>query len=76
VPPFVVISFEVAILFGALATLSGLLVLGWRGRGGRHFGGPAGAGGQLISVRAAGGDPDLAARTLLANGAAEVRDDP
>jgi hypothetical protein len=73
-PPFAVISFELAILVGALATLAALLA-------GGLYGGRAGAfppgvpfSADRIGVFAAGGDRRLAAEILRASGAGEVSD--
>jgi hypothetical protein len=72
VPPFVVISFELTILVGGVATVAALAVAGWRGRLGRRSGvapvRPSGG----IAVVVSGGDPVLAAQTLTVNGASEV----
>jgi hypothetical protein len=74
VPPFVVISFELAILVGALATLAALLAGGWSGGRARAF--PTGVpfSGERIGVFAAGGDRGLAVELLRACGAEEVSD--
>jgi hypothetical protein len=71
VPPFVVISFEVTILAGALATVTALLLSGWRGRA-RSAACPGAlrAGGVLVLVP--GGDGQVAAHLLSVNGAEEV----
>jgi hypothetical protein len=73
VPPFVVICFELTILAGALATVTALLVAGFRGRAraASALAGPP-EGGVVVIV--AGGDRALAARTLSGNGAHEVHD--
>jgi hypothetical protein len=76
IPPFVVISFELAILVGAIATLAALLAgCLWGGRP-RAF--PPGArfSGDRIGVFIAGADAPLAAEILRASGAEEVRDVP
>jgi hypothetical protein len=72
VPPFVVISFELTILVGALATVAALGVAAWRGRA---AGPPGAAPGRLaggIAVVVSGGDPRAAAQTLTLSGAADV----
>jgi len=73
-PPFAVISFELAILVGALATLAALLAGGLYGGRARAFppGVPFSA--DRIGVFAAGGDRRLAAEILRASGAGEVSD--
>jgi hypothetical protein len=73
-PPFVVISFELAILVGAIATLAALLAGGWYGGRPRRF--PSGArfSGDRIGVFIAGSDTGLAAEIVRAAGAEEVID--
>jgi hypothetical protein len=74
VPPFVVISFELAILVGALATLAALLAGGWHGGRPRAF--PRGArfSGDRIGVFVPGADAAVAGAVLRAAGAEEVVD--
>ena len=74
VPPFVVISFELAILVGALATLAALLAGGWHG--GRPGAFPRGArfSGDRIGVFVPGADAAGAGAVLRAAGAEEVVD--
>jgi hypothetical protein len=74
VPPFVVISFELAILVGAIATLAALLAGGWQG--GRPGAFPRGArfSGDRIGVFVPGTDAERAAALLRAAGAEEVVD--
>jgi len=74
VPPFVVISFELAILVGALATLAALLGGGWHGGRPRAF--PCGARftGDRIGVFVPGADAAGAGEVLRAAGAEEVVD--
>jgi hypothetical protein len=76
IPPFVVISFELAILVGAIATLTALLAGGWYGGRPRAF--PRGArfSGERIGVYIAGPDVRSAAEILRAAGAEEVIDVP
>jgi hypothetical protein len=72
-PPLVIIGFEVAVLFGALATLGSLAAGIRRGSGAEAF--PAGErfDGDRIGVAASGGDPGEAERLLRSGGAEEVR---
>ncbi len=74
VPPFVVISFELAILVGSLATLAALLAGGWQGGRARQF--PRGVrfSGERIGVFIPGADARVAGEILRAAGAEEVRD--
>jgi hypothetical protein len=76
VPPFVVISFELAILVGAIATLGALLAGGWHG--GRPGAFPRGVplGGDRIGVFIPGADAQRAGELLRAAGAEEVVDVP
>jgi hypothetical protein len=73
VPPFAIVTFEVAVLVGALANLAAFAALARRGR--RAAGFPAGAelASEGIGVLAAGASGDEAERILRAHGAAEVR---
>jgi molybdopterin-containing oxidoreductase family membrane subunit len=72
VPPFLIITFELAILVGSLANLTGLLLGGWRGGRAAIF--PTGAtfNGDRVGVYSAGQDLAVAARILRACGAEEV----
>ena len=74
VPPFVVISFELAILVGAIATLTALLAGGWHA--GRPQAFPRGTpfSGDRIGVFIAGADSRVAGEILRAAGAEEVTD--
>lgn len=72
VPPFVVISFELTILVGGLATVGALVLAGWRGRTAGRPGAVPGRPGGGIAVIVSGGDPQVASRTLSASGAREV----
>jgi len=74
VPPFVVISFELAILVGSIATLVALLAGGWHGGRPREF--PPGArfSGDRIGVFIPGADARVAGEILRAAGAEEVKD--
>jgi hypothetical protein len=74
VPPFVVISFELAILVGSVATLAGLLAGGWWGGRPRAFPRAARFSGDRIGVFIAGADARRAAEILRASGAEEVVD--
>jgi hypothetical protein len=76
VPPFVVISFELAILVGAIATLTALLAGGWHG--GRPQAFPRGArfSGDRIGVFIPDADALRAGEILRAAGAVEVVDVP
>jgi hypothetical protein len=71
-PPFVVISFELAILVGALATVAALLAGGWHGGRARSFPRGASFNGDRVGVFTAGGDAREAAEILRAAGAEEV----
>ncbi|HUL59990.1 MAG TPA: quinol:electron acceptor oxidoreductase subunit ActD [Anaeromyxobacteraceae bacterium] len=73
-PPFVVISFELAILAGAISTLGALVGAGaWGGRR-REFPRDPRFAVAGVGVYAAGGDPERAAEILRACGAVEVDD--
>jgi hypothetical protein len=74
IPPFVVISFELAILAGALATLAALLAGGWWGGRAQAF--PRGVGfcADRIGVYVGGRAGGTAAAILRGAGAEEVRD--
>jgi hypothetical protein len=74
VPPFVVISFELAILMGSIATLAALLAGGsWGGRP-RAFPRGAAFSGDRIGVFIGGADARVAGEILRAAGADEVSD--
>jgi hypothetical protein len=72
VPPFAIVSFEVAVLFAALATLAALVAGCLRGGAVRGLPPPEALAGDRIAVAAAG-DARLALRIVLASGAVEVR---
>jgi hypothetical protein len=72
VPPFVVISFELTILVGGLATVAALALEGWRGRGAEDRAVAAGLEPGAIVVVVSGGDRAVAAHTLSAYGARGV----
>jgi hypothetical protein len=74
IPPFIVISFELAILMGSIATLSALLAGGWHG--GRPQAFPPGArfSGERIGVFVGGRDGRIARDILHAAGGEEVTD--
>jgi hypothetical protein len=74
IPPFVVISFELAILFGAVATVAALLAGGWYGGRRRAF--PPGArfSGDRVGVFIGGPNATAAVEILRAAGAEEVID--
>jgi molybdopterin-containing oxidoreductase family membrane subunit len=74
IPPFVVISFELSILVGSIATLAALLAGGWYGGRPRAF--PPGArfSGDRVGVFVAGAGVSAAAEILRAAGAEEVVD--
>jgi hypothetical protein len=75
-PPFVVISFELAVLAGSLATLAAVLLGGWRGGRAATFPISPRLGGHRLGVYAVGGDGAAAARALRESGAIEVVDVP
>lgn len=72
-PPFLIVTFELAVLVGSLVNLVAVSFATWRG--GRHTAfpdvGPLPS--DRIAVHAAGGDPAAAERLLLSTGAEEVR---
>jgi hypothetical protein len=72
VPPFVIVTFELTVLVGALANLVAVLVGGLRGarRQAALFRGRTSNG--WVNLHAAGGDPAIAARILRECGAREV----
>jgi hypothetical protein len=74
VPPFVVISFELAILVGAIATLAALLAGGWQGGRPGAFPRDARFSGDRIGVFVPGADAEHAGELLRAAGAVEVVD--
>jgi Protein of unknown function (DUF3341) len=76
IPPFVVISFELSVLVGALANLAAVALGTWRGGRRQAFPVPQLFDGDRIGILAAGGDPALAARILRDSGADEVADVP
>jgi hypothetical protein len=74
VPPFVVISFELAILVGAISTVAALLAGGWYGGRPRAFPRGAAFSGDRIGVFIPGAHSDGASELLRAAGAEEVID--
>jgi hypothetical protein len=74
VPPFVVISFELAILAGAIATVAALLAGGWYGGRPRAFPTGAAFSGGRVGVFIADADAGAAVEILRAAGAEEVTD--
>jgi hypothetical protein len=74
VPPFVVISFELAILVGSIATLTALLAGGWYGGRPRAFPRDPPFSGDRIGVFIAGPNAGPAVEILRAAGAEEVVD--
>jgi len=76
VPPFVVITFELAILLGALANLGAVLLGTWHGGRMSVFPAPGSFNGDRIGVVALGGERSVAERILRESGADEVADVP
>ena len=74
VPPFVVISFELAILVGALATVAALLGGAWYGGRPAAFPGSIPFSGDRVGVFVAGADAGTVVEILRAAGADEVID--
>jgi len=75
IPPFVIIAFELSVLFGALVNLATLAVLGGRGRRRREVPrDPRFSGDRIgVFVAAAGAGAEAAEALLREHGAEEVR---
>ncbi len=71
-PPFVIVIFELTVLFGSLVNLAALVVAAWRGERRRPFPALDRFRADRIGVFAAGGDPALSERILRDAGAEEV----
>jgi hypothetical protein len=72
-PPFVVISFELSVLVGALVNLASVVLLAGLGRRRRSVPRDPRFTTDRIGVFAVGGDPVVAERVLRSGGAEEVR---
>jgi hypothetical protein len=72
-PPFVVIAFELSVLFGALVNLTGLAIGALTGRLRRGVPRDVRFTDDRIGIFVVGGDPEAAERILQAAGALEVR---
>jgi Protein of unknown function (DUF3341) len=75
-PPFAIVTFEVTVLVGSLVNLVAVAVGSAHGARRQAEVARAGAVGDRIGVRAAGGDRAEATRILRESGAEEVRDVP
>ena len=76
IPPFVVITFELTVLLGALGNLLAVGLGTWHGGRQRSFPGRGAFNGHRIAVFASGGEPGAAARILRESGAEEIADAP
>ena len=73
-PPFLVITFELMVLLGALGNLAAVALGTWHGGRQRCFPGEAAFNGRTIGVLVAGGEREAATRILHEAGAEGVRD--
>jgi hypothetical protein len=74
VPPFVIVVFEVTVLFGSLTNLVAVVVGAALGARRQAAAARVGAIGDRLAIVASGGDPVAAGRILRESGAEEVRD--
>jgi hypothetical protein len=76
IPPFIVITFELTVLLGALGNLMAVSFGTWHGARQRSFPGGGTFNGNRIAVFASGGEPGVAERILRECGAEEITDAP